>query len=312
MTYSPGSPGYPPAPQGGSYAGATPSFTKDDDGTTKLPLYLNIAVVVLGLAVYLLNFGPTFTIGADLGPGAGGRAGDAGTAVIVAVLAALLAGLEPGAQGQELRRNRRGHRGSGCVAGHHRDDQPARRLRDRLGDVAPGGLQRAPGDRRRRRRPVGRGRDHGADAAAEIRPLRPVRPVRAIRAVRSAAVLRSAGRPAAVAAAPRVRVAVRRISVQPGPDPNRGSRPAVSVPSPRRSPGPSRRRSRVRPPRPPASPASARHPRPVRAPRVRRITPTRPGASSPTARSSSRLRRRLVRRRSNRALSRLVGHVRQE
>lgn len=58
MTYSPGSPGYPPAP-GGSYAGGTPSFTKDDDGTTKLPLYLNIAVVVLGLAVYLLNFGPT-------------------------------------------------------------------------------------------------------------------------------------------------------------------------------------------------------------------------------------------------------------
>ncbi len=93
MTYSPGSPGYPTAPPGGSYAGSTPSFTKDDDGATKLPLYLNIAVIAFGLAVYLLNFGPTFTIGADLGPGVGGRAGDAGTAVIVAVLAALLAGL---------------------------------------------------------------------------------------------------------------------------------------------------------------------------------------------------------------------------
>ena len=93
MTYSPGSPGYPPAQPGGSYPSTTPSFAKDDSGESSLPLYLNIAVLVLGLAVYLLNFGPTFTLGADLGPGAGGRAGDAGTAVLVAVLAALLAGL---------------------------------------------------------------------------------------------------------------------------------------------------------------------------------------------------------------------------
>lgn len=93
MTYSPGSPGYPPTQPGGSYPGATPSFAKDESGESSLPLYLNIAVVVLGLAVYLLNFGPTFTLGADLGPGAGGRAGDAGTAVLVALLAALLAGL---------------------------------------------------------------------------------------------------------------------------------------------------------------------------------------------------------------------------
>ena len=80
MTYSPGSPGYPPAQPAGSYAGATSSFAKDD-GESKLPLYLGIAVVALGLAVYLPNFGPTFTISSDLGPGAGGRAGDAGTAV---------------------------------------------------------------------------------------------------------------------------------------------------------------------------------------------------------------------------------------
>ncbi|BAX94204.1 DUF5336 domain-containing protein [Mycobacterium shigaense] len=93
MTYSPGSPGYPPTQPGGSYPGATPSFAKTDDGPSKLPVYLNIAVVVLGLAVYLLNFGPTFTLGADLGAASGGRAGDAGTAVLVAVLAALLAGL---------------------------------------------------------------------------------------------------------------------------------------------------------------------------------------------------------------------------
>lgn len=92
MTYSPGSPGYPPTQPGG-YPGATPSFAKTDDGASKLPLYLNVAVVVLGLAVYLLNFGPTFTLGADLGTASGGRAGDAGTAVLVAVLAGLLAGL---------------------------------------------------------------------------------------------------------------------------------------------------------------------------------------------------------------------------
>src|ERR1700756_3887515 len=93
MTYSPGSPGYPPTQPGGSYPGATPSFAKDDSGESSLPLYLNIAVVVLGLAVYLLNFGPTFTLGADGGPGAGVSAGDAGTAVVIALLAALLAGL---------------------------------------------------------------------------------------------------------------------------------------------------------------------------------------------------------------------------
>lgn len=93
MTYSPGNPGYPQAQPGGSYPGATPSFAKTDDGESKLPLYVNIAVVVLGLAVYLLNFGPTFVLSADLGPASGGRAGDAGTAVLVAVLATLLAAL---------------------------------------------------------------------------------------------------------------------------------------------------------------------------------------------------------------------------
>jgi Family of unknown function (DUF5336) len=92
MTYSPGSPGYPPPQPAGSYAGATPSFAKTDDGESKLPLYLSFAVVGLGLAVYFLNFGPTFTVSAD-GLGAGGRAGDAGTAVVVALLASLLAGL---------------------------------------------------------------------------------------------------------------------------------------------------------------------------------------------------------------------------
>jgi hypothetical protein len=91
MTYSPGNPGYPPAQPAGSYRGATPSFAKDP-GESKLPFFLTIATVVLGLLVYVLNFFPTFVLSADLGGMAGGRAGDAGTAVAVAVLAALLAG----------------------------------------------------------------------------------------------------------------------------------------------------------------------------------------------------------------------------
>ena len=92
MTYSPGSPGYPPAQPGGSY-GAAPSFEKTDDGESKLPLYLNIAVVVFGLLVFLLNFGQIFTFSSELGGAAGGRASDAGYAVDVAVLASLLAGV---------------------------------------------------------------------------------------------------------------------------------------------------------------------------------------------------------------------------
>jgi Family of unknown function (DUF5336) len=92
MTYSPGNPGYPPAQPAGSYPGATPSFAKEP-GESKLPFFLTIATVVLGLLVYVLNFFPTFVLSADLGGMAGGRAGDAGTAVAVAVLAALLAGL---------------------------------------------------------------------------------------------------------------------------------------------------------------------------------------------------------------------------
>ena len=61
MTYPPGSPGYPPAQSAGSYAAPQPSFAKTDDGESKLKQYLTIAVVVLGLAVYLLNFGPMIT-----------------------------------------------------------------------------------------------------------------------------------------------------------------------------------------------------------------------------------------------------------
>lgn len=62
MTYPPGSPGYPPAQSPGSYgASSTTSFTKSDDGESNLRLYLTVGVVALGLAVYLLSYGPMIT-----------------------------------------------------------------------------------------------------------------------------------------------------------------------------------------------------------------------------------------------------------
>ena len=65
MTYSPGSPGYPPAQSPGGYgASSAPSFTKSDDGESNesnLKVYLTIGVLVLGLASYLLSYGPMIT-----------------------------------------------------------------------------------------------------------------------------------------------------------------------------------------------------------------------------------------------------------
>jgi hypothetical protein len=62
MTYSPGSPGYPPAQSHGGYgASSTPSFTKSDDGESNLKVYLSIGVLALGLASYLLSYGPMIT-----------------------------------------------------------------------------------------------------------------------------------------------------------------------------------------------------------------------------------------------------------
>jgi hypothetical protein len=62
MTYPPGSPGYPSAQSPGSYgAPAAPSFTKSEDGESNLKLYLTIAVLALGLAIYLVSYGPMIT-----------------------------------------------------------------------------------------------------------------------------------------------------------------------------------------------------------------------------------------------------------
>ena len=62
MTYPPGSPGYPPAQSSGSYgAPAAPSFAKADDGESNLQHYLMIAVLALGLVIYLVSYGPLIT-----------------------------------------------------------------------------------------------------------------------------------------------------------------------------------------------------------------------------------------------------------
>jgi hypothetical protein len=91
MTYSPGNPGYPPSQPPGSYGPSGPSFAKSgsSDAESKLPLYLQIAVVVLGFGVYLANFGPIVTVTDGEYPLI---LGDAGHTVPLALLAALLAG----------------------------------------------------------------------------------------------------------------------------------------------------------------------------------------------------------------------------
>ncbi|MGB3333471.1 MAG: DUF5336 domain-containing protein [Mycobacterium sp.] len=90
MTYSPGNPGFQPSQPPGSYGPSTPSFAKSGgEVESKLPQYLRIAVVALGLGVYLANFGPIVTITDVDYPLI---LSDAGHTVPLAVLAALLAG----------------------------------------------------------------------------------------------------------------------------------------------------------------------------------------------------------------------------
>jgi hypothetical protein len=86
MTYPPGGPGYPP-----QYSAPTQQFERAPEpaapaGPSKLPLYLGIAVAVLGLAVYLSGFAPVFG-------GIGGAAVPTFYFVIAPLLAGLLAGV---------------------------------------------------------------------------------------------------------------------------------------------------------------------------------------------------------------------------
>jgi hypothetical protein len=62
MTYPPGNPGYQPAQSPGSYgAAAAPSFTKSGDSESNLKVYLTVGVLALGLAIYLVSYGPMIT-----------------------------------------------------------------------------------------------------------------------------------------------------------------------------------------------------------------------------------------------------------
>lgn len=88
MTYSSGGPGYPGTQQSGAYA-PTAQFTKVDDRPSRLPVYLLAAVAVLGLAAYLLTFGPVWK---DDSSGSAGAA--AGSVVVIwSIIAALFAAL---------------------------------------------------------------------------------------------------------------------------------------------------------------------------------------------------------------------------
>ncbi|CAN5216172.1 DUF5336 domain-containing protein [soil metagenome] len=106
MTYPPGNQpgagGFPPAQPPGSYGAPTQSFgPAAEPGPSKLPLYLSVAVVVLGLAAYLSSFGPVFNASADLGPiSVEATSGGDTFLTLATLLAALLAavGLVPRAK----------------------------------------------------------------------------------------------------------------------------------------------------------------------------------------------------------------------
>jgi Family of unknown function (DUF5336) len=82
MTYSSGGPGYPSGQQPSTFPPPATQFAKVDEGPSKLPVYLLAAVAILGIAAYLVSFGPL------------GALGEAGTSVLVlGVVALLLAAL---------------------------------------------------------------------------------------------------------------------------------------------------------------------------------------------------------------------------
>jgi hypothetical protein len=93
MTYPPTNPGYPPTQPAGPYGAPAPSFAPAESGPSKLPLYLNVVVIVLGLAAYLASFGPILTLKAELGPFGGAElsGGGGGYPVVATLVAALLA-----------------------------------------------------------------------------------------------------------------------------------------------------------------------------------------------------------------------------
>jgi Family of unknown function (DUF5336) len=93
MTYSSGGPGYPPAQQHGPYAPTTQfAAAKPEERPSKLPQYLLIAVVVLGLVGYLVSFGPVWK-SSEIGPVGGSNITGGSFEIVALVLAALLAAI---------------------------------------------------------------------------------------------------------------------------------------------------------------------------------------------------------------------------
>jgi hypothetical protein len=103
MTYSPGSPGYPPANQPTTqfsaptqHFGKLPEPPASGEGPNKLPAYLLMVVAALGLLVYLCNFGPIFEVNASDFLGQGGTVSGSTLGIGLAVISALAAGLLAG------------------------------------------------------------------------------------------------------------------------------------------------------------------------------------------------------------------------
>ena len=94
MTYSPGPPGGSGYPSG-SYGAPSPSYASASDaGAGRLPAYLNIAVVLLGVVAYVAAFGPVYASSTNFGPFTVEATSTGGIMLtLAAVLAALLAAI---------------------------------------------------------------------------------------------------------------------------------------------------------------------------------------------------------------------------
>lgn len=103
MTYPPLNPGYPAPQQPGGYgAPAAGPYAAAATGSNKMPMFLTVGVVVLGLAAYLASFGPLLSINTDIGPFGGAEFTASGLSywTVAALVASLLAaaGLLPKAK----------------------------------------------------------------------------------------------------------------------------------------------------------------------------------------------------------------------
>lgn len=94
MSYPPANQGYPAPQQPGGYGGPVgPSYPAPVAGPAKTPVYLTVAVVLLGLVAYLASFGPLLSINTDIGPFGGAEFTASGLSywTVAALFASLLA-----------------------------------------------------------------------------------------------------------------------------------------------------------------------------------------------------------------------------